>query len=170
MSKFLRYRIAVQSKVYQELVEETERQLVEIGHFAKINVANRAGYAAVFDDIRWDYIRRMIEEKHNTELIPLGPAFFKRHIKKEEVSFTEKFVARGNGRGTVGYAIASEQNGHFVIHRLNLKIKMSKAFADSAEDTRALAVRVGAIKPIEPAQASFVLENKTDDKAPKFLR
>lgn len=162
MSKFLRYSTAVQSRVYRELLEEAELRLIEIGHFAKIDVTDRVGYSAIADDIRWDYIRRMIEEKHKTELIPLGPAFFKRHKREEEINpmFTEKFVARGNGRGTVGFALASKENGHFIVHRLKLKTKMSKAFAESAEHTRALGVRVGV--PELMGSTPLALEDKND--------
>lgn len=150
MAKFLRFDKAVQSKVYSEIVQECEIKLEDKGYFAKIDVIDGAGYDAIADDIRWDYVRRMIEERHETELIPLAPSYFKRHRRDEEKQFTEKFVARGNGRRTVGYANASEQNGHFVIHRIKIKTKMSVAFATSAERTRQIGIRQGAISADVP--------------------
>jgi hypothetical protein len=145
--KYLRYEKAIASKVYREIVDECVVRLNDHGTCIKQDVLDRTGYDAVSDDLRWDYIRRMIETSYDTELIPLAPSFMKRHRKQEEITFTERFVARGNGRRTIGYANASQQNGHFVIHRMMMKTKMAKGFTESAERTRALGVRVGAIKP-----------------------
>jgi hypothetical protein len=152
MAKYLRYEKAKASKVYMEIVEQAEQRLLDHGVFNKEEVVARCGYTEISHDLRWDYIRRTIEDGHNTELIPLAPAYFRRHSKELEKSFTEKFVAKGNGRGTVGYAIASEQNGHFIIHRLKSKMKLAHSFGESAERTKAIGIRVGAIPSSAPLQ------------------
>lgn len=145
MMKYLRFEKAMQSKVYRELVDEAMMILSDFGVFAKQDVINRAGYDAIADDIRWDYVRRIIEDSHDTELIPLAPRYFKRHKHDEEVRFTELYVAKGNGKKTVGYATACEENGHFVIHRIKFKKKLADAFMKSAERSRQIGVRRGAL-------------------------
>ena len=144
--KYLRFEKAVVSVIYITIVKEAELRLEDHGTFIKDEVIRRVGYDAIGDDIRWDYVRLIIERTHDTELIPLAPSFMKRHKKEEELRFTEKFIARGNGRRTIGYANACPQNGHFVIHRLKTKLKTAEGFTKSADRTRKIGVRIGAIK------------------------
>ena len=144
--KYLRFEKAVASIIYVTVVKEAELRLEDHGTFIKDDVIRRVGYDAIGDDIRWDYVRLIIERKHDTELIPLAPSFLKRHKKEEELKFTEKFIARGNGRRTIGYANACPQNGHFIIHRLRTKLKTAEGFSNSAQKTRKIGIRVGVIK------------------------
>ena len=165
MAKYLRYSAALASKVYLEIVMQAELRLADHGTFSKHEVVKDSGFEPFESEIRWDYVRRMIEEKHDTELIPLAPSYYRRHSKQEELEFTEKFVAKGNGRHTVGYCVASERNGHFVIHRLELKMRMANAFIESAERTRSLGLRVGALKPPAGSARPRLIEDDTEPDA-----
>lgn len=121
MAKWLRYEKALASKVYRDIAADASDRLHDSGHFAKEDVLESTGYQVISDDIRWDYIKRMIEEQYDVELVPLAFAYFKRHSKKEEMTVPARFIATGYGKRTVGFALVSEQNGHLVLSHLDRK-------------------------------------------------
>ena len=105
---------------------------MDTGRFSKDEVLAATGYD-VFDDtsVRWDYIKRIIEEDHNTELIPMASVFFRenqrmgRKDKRHGAAyppdrFPERYIATGYGKKTAGFVIATNENGHFVVHRLKM--------------------------------------------------
>lgn len=132
MTKYLRYEAAKASTVYRAIIDDAIERLVDVGRFAKAEVLAATGYD-VFDDeaIRWDYVKRIIEEEHDTELIPMASVFFrdgqrdgrrdKRHGSAfPPEQFPERYIATGHGKKTAGFVIASNINGHFVVHCLKM--------------------------------------------------
>ena len=136
MPKWLRFEVARASEVYCKIIEDAVTKLHDVGHFAKIDVLKATGYD-VFDEneIRWDYVKRIIEEDHDTELVPLASAFFKRHAREEEVVFPWRFIAQGYGKKTAGFAIVSQRNGHFVTQHLRLKRARTSGAIKGADKT-----------------------------------
>jgi len=132
MTKFLRFEAAKGSPVYQTIIADAVDRLMHVGGFSKDEVLDATGYN-VFDDnsIRWDYVKRIIEEDHDTDLIPMASVYFKvnqRNGRKDRrhgaafppTQFPERYIATGNGKKTAGYVIASDVNGHFVVQRLKI--------------------------------------------------
>jgi hypothetical protein len=85
----------------------------------------------------------MIEEQEGVTLIPLAASYFKRHKWEEETRYPEKFVATGHGKKTVGYASATLENGHFIIHRLEQRTKIANGMIKSTNRTFEIAKKVG---------------------------
>jgi hypothetical protein len=136
MTKYLRFEQARESKVYREIVDECCYRLAEVGYFSKADVMDKTGYGAIdVEDIRWDYVKRIIEKEQSTELICLPSAFFKRHPKTEEVRFPARYLAHGHGKRAVGFAIVSRENGHLVMQHLNLKRAKAIGHVRSANET-----------------------------------
>jgi hypothetical protein len=143
MTKWLKMEKARSSPIYTAIIEAAVTQLHEVGQFAKQDVLDIAGCSALDESaIRWDYVKRIIEEDHNTELMPLAAAFFRRHAKAEEAVFPERFIATGYGKKTVGFAICSQKNGHFVTQILRTKRTRALGVRKSADTTLEHARRV----------------------------
>jgi hypothetical protein len=132
MTKWLRYESAKSSRVYRDIVTDAVDRLTHAGSFAKKDVLG-ATALDVFDDesIRWDYVKRIIEADHDTELIPMASVFFKegqRNGRRDTrhgaafppAQFPERYIATGYGKKTAGFCIASGENGHFVVHTLKM--------------------------------------------------
>lgn len=141
--KHLRYKTCLESDVYQRIVDEAVAMLEHNGVFVFTDVLEKTKLGVIADAIRWDYVRRIIEDRHDTDLYPLGPAYLKRHAKSDETRFPNKFIAGGNGRNTVAYANVSEENAHFVLVRLKRNETMAQAYDKAATRTRAVAERAG---------------------------
>jgi len=94
----------------------------------------------------------MIEEHHNTSLIPLASAYWpkgKRGDKSREdydahppPDFPNRYIAGGHGGKTAGYAIASQMNGHFVITVLQRMESQLRNSANTFNARRGIAARV----------------------------
>lgn len=141
---YIKYPTAIKSKVYIELAEAGEARLTVVGSFSKEEVLEITGYDVVAPEaINWEYVRRMIQERGSTELIPLASAFFKRHREKDVMQFPRRFIAGGTGKATAGYCIASEGNGHFVIERLKMKRGAIQGAVKSLESSHSVAQRAG---------------------------
>lgn len=143
MSRYLQFKKAQASKVYREIVTEVEEALTSIGYFHKATVLTKLGYDDFDDAIRWDYVKRMVEEQYKTELICLAEAFFKRHSKEDERHFPAKYTSTGHGKRAHGFAIASPENGHFVIQRLRVKHNIMLGAHKSANRLRSIAQQAG---------------------------
>lgn len=161
MVKFLRFAKAQSNHVYMEIADYAVERLIANGFFIRDEVLERTGYDAGFD-IRWDYVRRIIEEKHDTELIPLGPRFLSRHQLQDEQQFTERFIAGGNGRKCVAYANATQKNGHFILMRLKVKGRIADGLAKSVQRTVAIAQKVGV--PLPKATQPTQIEDNSKKK------
>lgn len=136
MNKYLRFADAQKSRVYRELVSCATQRLEDHGVFNKDEVLGHTGLMEISDSIRWDYIRKMIEDEFDTELIPLALSYFKRHSKKNEVKEPAKYIATGHGKRTVGFANGTQEHGHFLVHRMKLKENVAKGVEASAAKTR----------------------------------
>lgn len=156
MSKWLRMTQAQKSPVYIAIKDTMTDRLSVAGYFEKTEVLEATGFATVADSIRWDYLRQMIENEHHTELIPLSAQFFqktllidgkRRHLggtrrREYELLFPEKFVASGHGKRTAGFAIASQENGHFLVRVLYRKQGQARGMVKSANRTAQIASTV----------------------------
>jgi hypothetical protein len=144
--KYLRYNSAKTSTLYLKIYDQAIIELGAHGCFAKDDVLTKVGFGVLAnsDEFRWDYIIKMIEEKTDTELIPLVPAFFSRRNKRREI--TDGYVANGGGgkaRRVAGYASISEQNSALVLQRLEQKFGRLRGIANSVNRTGAHARQAG---------------------------
>ena len=160
MTKWLRYDQASKSKPYKEIANVAAERLTAGGSFQKEEVLEKTGYA-VFDDIRWDYIKRMIEEEHATELVPLAGVYFQprksrdRELAGDPKIFPARYIATGHGKKTAGYAIASEDNGHFVVEILKIKTNRARGMMKAAETTREVGSKAH-VKGLESVSSTFL--------------
>jgi hypothetical protein len=147
MTKWLRFEAAVKSPHYQKMRDAAIRRLREWGHFSKHAVMQETEFD-VFDDgdIRWDYIKLMIDEELGTELMPVAQSFFNAVAtergreagltrEQEVVQFPGRFLAQGHGKKCAGYALMEERNGHFVLRYLNNKRSKAGGTVKAANKT-----------------------------------
>ena len=96
-----------------------------------------AGYNSLpVTAVRWDYVKRMIDDGEAQELIPLATSFFTRPLKTDrEPGIDERlpgrFIATGFGKTTAGFALATQKNDHFVIYSLTHKRNRALGVAKS---------------------------------------
>lgn len=140
--KYLRFEEALKSKVYTDIIDEASKRLMDDDEhlFKKDEVLEATGYWAVADSIRWDYIRKALEDKHGTELIPLASSFFKKGAKRNiggDIAKSYISGAGGGPKGTHGYALVCKENGdliHTALEHKNLSIqgqaKRTKKFVE----------------------------------------
>jgi len=110
--------------------------LTKVGYFAKDEVLNDLAFGTIADSVRWDLLRRFIEEDMGCELIPLAKPFFHRGevdraTRKRPPAgrddpealqrVPQRFIAWGNGKRAFGYASINEANGALVIKRLEYR-------------------------------------------------
>jgi hypothetical protein len=141
MASWYRFETAAANRVYIDIADDAAERLHRVGYFAKAEVLKATGYGIFEDDLRWDYVRRMIEEKYKTELVPLCAAFFKRESKD---IVPGKLIAGGHGKRTAGYAITSQKNEHLVLARLNRRRAQADGNAEKANKTRDTSIEAGA--------------------------
>lgn len=145
-SKFLRFETALKSAHYRTIVDEIVDCLAARGFFQKDAVLETTGYDCMADAIRWDYIVRMLDELHNVHLIPMNAAFFKRTSEKLKREHPVRFIAGGgHGKSTAGYCQATQENGHFVLKRLEMKEQIAEGVEASVTRTRKLIERHGIV-------------------------
>lgn len=150
MSNWLRYEKAMANKAYIAIIEECVNLLTTRGSFSKEEVVEKTGYGGMEDDLRWDYVKRHIEESYKTELISLGAAYFRRHSKADEISIPAKYIAIGHAKRTCGFAIASHENGHLLRKRLEVKVKRANGAIKSRDKTQLLGQSLGVLLNQEP--------------------
>jgi len=150
MAKYQRFESCLESPVYQAIIKTATEDLLARGVFSQAEVLDKTDLSVVEDSIRWDYVERMLEEMHHTELVWLRESYFKRHPKQEEQTIPGRYIAV-NRKQTIGYAIASLQNGHLVKHVLMKKQHVALGHLQSAARTQAIGTRVG-IPDLVPPQ------------------
>lgn len=174
MTKYMRIEDAKSSKVYIDLKDLIVDRLINLGYFSKEDVLTASGYMAVSDSIRWDYLRRMIEEEHHTELIPLSAKFFGKTLvvdgrrrrlgdlhgsqhRQLEIQFPEQMIATGYGQRTAGFAMADQRNGHFIVQLLQIKRGRVRGAVNALNRTVEIAARAN-IKKIDAPESLFLVE------------
>ena len=161
MTKWLRYETAKDDPLYKTIVRSAENILEALGAFSKEEALKQAGFAILDDSVfRWDYIKRMIEDKNDTELIPLASQFFsakrdKRHSTSYPPDqFPERYLAHGYGKKTAGFCTAEQRNGHFFLTQLKIKHEQVKGRAKAHDRL----LRVGRTESIPATRGKVLLE------------
>lgn len=120
--------------IHKEIKAAAIKALENPGFFAKDEVVSKLGYGTLADSVRWDHLRRFIEDELGCELIPLAKAFFHKSEKIDKTTkrrrpagrddpaevkrVPERFIAWGNGKRAFGYASVVQANGNLVVRRL----------------------------------------------------
>jgi len=163
----LRYTECCENPHYANLMAAAVQRLVDVGMFAKAEVMADTSLH-VFDEnaFRWDYLRRMIEEAHDTALIPLAKAAFP-HIyggPQKELNLggiqappdkvASKHIANGYGKRCIGFAIADQRNSHLIIKQLHTARRRVQGMVEKMNDTVRVAqnANVGGLAKIERQQ------------------
>ena len=144
----LRYTECCENPHYANLMAAAVQRLVDVGMFAKAEVmADTSLHVFSEDAFRWDYLRQMIEEAHDTSLICLAKAAFP-HIyggPQRELNLggmlappdkvASKYIAHGYGKRCVGFAIADQRNAYLIIRQLRLARSRVRGMVDKMNDT-----------------------------------
>jgi hypothetical protein len=154
MAAYMRIADARTCKVHEEIVHAATDRLTTVGSFSKDEVLMATGFLMMVDSIRWDYVKRIIEEDYKTELIPLAARAFRRANQEErkqypelktprqwQTTFPEKFIASGHGKKTYGFAIATKDNAMYVIKLLEIKKGRAEGARKALARTEAIAQR-----------------------------
>jgi hypothetical protein len=149
--KFIKYTTATKCHVHLAIADAAVKLLSKDGFFSKEEVLRVTGYALFEESVYWDHIRRMIEEQHKTDLMPLAQAFFNRKRKDPTpIENPGRYMAGGTGKKTAGFAIVSEDNGSFVRWSLEHARRCVEGKAAEYATRRSVADQVG-IPNISPA-------------------
>lgn len=130
MGGFIKFGTARKCPIHNAVALEAAAMLEASGYFAKQSVVDNLNYAAVEESIRWDYIRRMIDEDWKQEISPITLAGIREAKRGGEL--TGRHIAGGNGRKTYGYASIVEKNHKLVIARIQNKMAIARGVANGA--------------------------------------
>jgi hypothetical protein len=105
-----------------ELVVERAIGILDVKHiFSKKEVCS----AAHIQTLRWDYVKRMLEEQ-GRPLLHVSESYFKhKRAAKAARIVPGKYMAIGRGKTVAGYADVVLENGHFAL--ANEKYKKARA-------------------------------------------
>jgi|SRR5215207_943646 len=159
--KFIKYATATKCRIHLEIVHAAVDQLAHQGFFSKEEVLRVTGYDLFEDAIHWDHVRRMIEEQHKTDLMPLAQAFFNRKRKDPSpIDEPGRYLAGGTGKKTAGFAMVSEDNGPLVRWSLEhaKQCIRGKSKAYTSRQAGAVVAGIQGVDP-EPALASPDLQH-----------
>ena len=169
MAKWLRFAEAVKNPHYQAVINEAVERLTRVGSFSIDEILESTGLSVFHDSIRFDYVRRAIEEEYNTDLIPLSKAYFKHHAAKLERTFPGRFIATGHGKNIHGFALATAENGHFVLYQLQHKHKRTVGHANAHDRMVEIGQRVGVVAPRPQFALISNSQEFADAPAPRAL-
>jgi hypothetical protein len=158
--KYLRFAKCKECPQHIKVRDAAVELLTTIGSFSKEVVCESTGLSSFIDSIRWDYLVRMIEEEYSTELLPMSIELFRKKRNTDaEIHFPERYIAGGHGKRTAGYAIASVENGHFLVHLLKRKRSIAEGCVKAATATDDLRVKLGV-----PAEITSIEHVRHDAK------
>lgn len=135
------YKKAKESKFYQKFVAKAHEELIADDIFSIADVLTKLGLEVFIGSkkFRPEWARRMIEEQHNMELIPLCELAFTRKGRKAPAG-DQLAVC---GRATAGYALVSIKNEGLVDAWHSSKEGVASGVTDGANKTRDYAIRSG---------------------------
>ena len=167
-TKYMKFEAAKRCEVHGKVYNQAVDDLTLDGYFCKDEVIEKTKMGTMEDSIRWDYIKKMIEDEYGAyELIPLAASFWKempknRRVKDENgstnnetvwLSPTEqkerwintklknpvKYLATGHGKKTAGFGLVCSANGSMVIRALEQKAKVANGVREAARKAGAAA-------------------------------
>jgi hypothetical protein len=161
MGAFIKYSTAQKCPVHQAIAEMAADYLTRPpGVFHKEKVIDKCNMRAIASSIRWDYVKRMIEEEWGQPdmLFPLAQSFWtgprdkdgnltvdESALDKDKVLNPGKYIASGHGKKTAGYGLICDETGHFALYVLRvLERRQGKPRALSKNKPRAWRLRSAA--------------------------
>ncbi len=170
MGGFIKFGTARKCPIHNAVALEAAAMLEASGYFAKQSVLDNLNYAAVEESIRWDYVRRMIDEDWEQEISPITQAGIREAKRGGEL--TGRHIAGGNGRKTYGYASIVEKNRKLVIARIEKKMAVSKGLANGAGKyaKKAYSKDVhGVLDSMPDIERAFVEDSQSPDEQQKQI-
>jgi hypothetical protein len=151
MGAFIKYSTAQKCPVHQAIAEMAAEYLTRPpGVFHKERVIDKCNMRAVASSIRWDYVKRMIEDEWGQAdmLFPLAQSFWtgprdkdgnltveESFLDKDKVLNPGKYIASGHGKKTAGYGLICDETGHFALYVLKHKNKVAQGTRKAAGKT-----------------------------------
>lgn len=131
MPAFIKYTTAKENEHYIELVNLCVASLQKHGCFRKEDMIAAAGLNVFSHAIQWDFVQRMLEEKHKIEVVAVAAKFFKlTKGEKEALEYIRlnEYMAKGHGKRTVGYVSAKENNGKWYAKQVENRAAISRGW------------------------------------------
>jgi hypothetical protein len=167
MTSILRFATAQKSPIYTALAKAAIARLTEFNRCSKEQMLKDANLGVLDADvaIHWEHVTHMVEAQMGVELMPMAASFFAKHKKEEEVQKPQRYMAQGAGKRTAGWAIVTEENGHFVVRKIAYKRNQTAGAAEATNRTFLAAQQAGVTKlsgEAYPHQLEQDLRNHTE--------